>query len=157
MTGWQWHQLDCMQITCTLLQTRHVFKESAEQRFPLSVFLAQSLPYFRQPLLSLGSPFNRRCHRWRSREDGSGSCKQRDIIRWNHVIHALLQITYVDCWRIWIINIKSNATTRNAHVLYQLKHTGRSLQYGDHHGNCSAVACMLAYCAFNTTSAAISL
>ena len=39
----------------------------AEQRFPLSVFLAQLLPYFRQPLRSLGSlfTFSRRYHRGR--------------------------------------------------------------------------------------------
>jgi len=38
-----------------------VFKESAEQLFPLSVFLVQALPYFCQPLRSLSSHFSRRC------------------------------------------------------------------------------------------------
>ena len=85
----------------------HVFKEIAEQRFPLSVFLVEALPYFRQPLRSLGSLFSRRCHCCRSREFGGSSCKQRVVICWNHVIHALLQINFVDCWRIWMINIKS--------------------------------------------------
>ena len=57
-----------------------VFKESAEQRFPLSVFLAQPLPYFCQPLRGLGSLFSRRYHRCRSREHGGGNCKQRVVI-----------------------------------------------------------------------------
>jgi len=38
------------------------------------------------------------------------------------------------------MSIKSNARTRNARVLYQLKPTVGGLQYGDHHGNCSAGA-----------------
>jgi len=102
------------------------FKESAEQRFPLSVFFfAQPLPYFRQPLRSLSSLFSRRCHRCRSREHSGGSCQQRVVICWNHVIHALLQINYVDCWRVWwMTNTKSNAITRNVRILYQIKHTG---------------------------------
>jgi len=37
-----------------------------------------------------------------------------------------------------MINIKSNAVTRNVHRLYQLKR--QSLQYGNHHGSCSTVA-----------------
>jgi len=36
--------------------------------------------------------------------------------------------------------IKSGAITRNVHILYQLKCTGGSLQYGDRHGNCSTAA-----------------
>jgi len=48
----------------------HAFKESAEQWFLLSVFLVQSLPYFRQPLRSGGSAFSRLCHR---RKHGGGS------------------------------------------------------------------------------------
>ena len=62
-----------------------VFKESAEQRlgsgFRQSVFLVEALPYFRQPLRSLGSLFSRRCHRCRSsREFGGSCCKQRVVI-----------------------------------------------------------------------------
>jgi len=55
------------------------------------------------------------------------------------------------------IGIKSNATTHNVRILRHLKPMRGGLQYGDHHGNCSAVAIMLAYCVFNTTSAASSL
>jgi len=57
-----------------------VFKEIAEQQFPLSVFLVEALPYFRQRLRSLGSLFSRHCHRCRSREFGGSSCKQRVVI-----------------------------------------------------------------------------
>jgi len=39
-----------------------------------------------------------------------------------------------------MINIKSNAMTPNVRILYTLKHTGWSLRYGDHHGNCRAAA-----------------
>jgi len=39
-----------------------------------------------------------------------------------------------------MISIKFNATTRNVRQLYQLKRTGRSIQYGDDHGKCSAAA-----------------
>jgi len=34
-------------------------------------------------------------------------------------------------------SVKSNAVTHDVYILYQLKRTGGSLQYGDHHGNCS--------------------
>jgi len=135
---------------------RHVFKESAEQRVLLNVFLEQPLPNFRQPLLRPGSLFNRHCHRCRSREDGGGSCKQHVVICWKHVIHALLQINYVDCWRIWMITGYHVRFNVNVRILYQLKHTGGSLQYGNHHGNCSTAA-VVAYCVFNATSAAGSL
>jgi len=36
-----------------------------------------------------------------------------------------------------MINVKSNAITRNVRILYQLKRTGGSIQYGNHHGNCT--------------------
>jgi len=59
---------------------RRVIKELAEQRFPLSMFLAQPLPYFRQQLRSLGSLFKQALpHRCRSR-DGGGSYKQRVVM-----------------------------------------------------------------------------
>ena len=57
-------------VTECLITEARVFKESAEQQFPLSVFLAQPLSYFRQPLHSIGSAFSRCCHRCRSREHG---------------------------------------------------------------------------------------
>ena len=43
---------------------------AAAQRFPLSVFLVEVLPYFRQPLHSIGSAFSRHCHHCQSRENG---------------------------------------------------------------------------------------
>jgi len=54
------------------LWLRHVFKESAEQQLGsiCCCVLAKLLPYFRQPLLSLSSPFSRHCHRCWSRKDG---------------------------------------------------------------------------------------
>jgi len=39
MMGWQWHQLDHMQITCTLLQTDNVTSTS-----PLSFYRPDALP-----------------------------------------------------------------------------------------------------------------
>jgi len=44
-----------------------------------------------------------------------------------------------------MINVKSNAITRNVRILYQLKRTGGSIQYGNHHGNCTSTAidCLL--------------
>jgi len=60
----------------TTVTDGRVFKESAEQRFPLSVFLAQPLPYFRQTLRSLGSAFNTLPEQktWRRQ------CQQRVVI-----------------------------------------------------------------------------
>ena len=63
----------------TMVTDGRVFKESAEQRFPLSVFLAQPLPYFRQPMRSLGSAFSRRCHRCQSRKHGGSNVKNLSL------------------------------------------------------------------------------
>jgi len=65
--------------SCTIHTEGRVFKESAEQQFPLSVFLAQPLPYFRQPLRSIGSAFSRRCHRCRSRENGGSNVNNMSL------------------------------------------------------------------------------
>jgi len=63
----------CHRNMLTCRPEGRVFKESAEQQFPLSVFLAQPLPYFRQLLRSLGGLFSSRYHRCRSRKHGGGS------------------------------------------------------------------------------------
>jgi len=39
-----------------------------------------------------------------------------------------------------MVNNKSNTITCNVRVLYLLKRTGGSLQFGKHSGNCSSAA-----------------
>jgi len=41
MMGWQWHQLDHMQITCTLLQTDN---HNSRPTSPLSFYRPNALP-----------------------------------------------------------------------------------------------------------------
>jgi len=56
-----------------------------------------------------------------------------------------------------MINIKSNAITRNVRILYQIKCTGGPRREFTNTMANAAQRIMLAYCVFNAISAAVSL